>query len=101
MDQTLDSILVGPIPVGRHQFVFEVEAPDPSKIPNEDVVGVTVVLIQALYREKEFIRIGYYVNNEYKSEELANEPPAQPLISEVTLKLHLFLVSAQTNCSYY
>ena len=24
LDQTLDSILVGPIPVGRHQFVFEV-----------------------------------------------------------------------------
>lgn len=24
LDQTLDSILVGPVPVGRHQFVFEV-----------------------------------------------------------------------------
>ncbi|VDO03192.1 unnamed protein product [Rodentolepis nana] len=83
LDQTLDSILVGPIPVGRHQFVFEVDPPDPAKIPTEDIVGVTVVLIQALYHEKEFIRIGYYVSNEYKSEELANEPPAKPLLDEL------------------
>nr|CUU98955.1 hypothetical transcript [Hymenolepis microstoma] len=83
LDQTLDSILVGPIPVGRHQFIFEVDPPDPAKIPTEDIVGVTVVLIQALYHEKEFIRIGYYVSNEYKSEELANEPPAKPLIDEL------------------
>ncbi|KAH9280236.1 Histone chaperone ASF1B [Echinococcus granulosus] len=83
LDQTLDSILVGPVPVGRHQFVFEVDAPDPKKILPEDLVGVTVVLIQALYHEQEFIRIGYYVNNEYKSEELRNEPPAEPLLDEL------------------
>lgn len=83
LDQTLDSILVGPVPVGRHQFVFEVNAPDPKKILPEDLVGVTVVLIQALYHEQEFIRIGYYVNNEYKSEELRNDPPAEPLLSEL------------------
>ncbi|VDP90713.1 unnamed protein product [Echinostoma caproni] len=39
----------------------QADAPDPKKIPAEDVVGVTVVLIQALYREKEFIRVGYYL----------------------------------------
>ncbi|VDN39040.1 unnamed protein product [Dibothriocephalus latus] len=94
LDQTLDSILVGPVPVGRHQFVFEVtiasniygtqvDPPDPKKIPAEDLVGVTVVLIQALYRDQEFIRVGYYVNNEYTKEELRNEPPPEPLLSEV------------------
>ncbi|CAH8672155.1 unnamed protein product [Schistosoma rodhaini] len=83
LDQTLDSILVGPIPVGRHQFSFEANAPDPKIIPNEDIVGVTVVLIQALYRDKEFIRVGYYVNNEYKTEELRLEPPAEPLLNEL------------------
>ncbi|VDQ05120.1 unnamed protein product [Trichobilharzia regenti] len=57
LDQTLDSILVGPVPVGRHQFSFEASAPDPKLIPAEDIVGVTVVLIQALYRDKEFIRL--------------------------------------------
>lgn len=83
LDQTLDSILVGPVPVGRHQFVFDADAPDPKKILTEDLVGVTVVLIQALYRNQEFMRIGYYVNNEYKSEELRNEPPSEPLLNEV------------------
>ncbi|KAH8865657.1 Histone chaperone asf1a-A [Schistosoma japonicum] len=82
LDQTLDSVLVGPIPVGRHQFFFEANAPDPKIIPNEDIVGVTVVLIQALYRDKEFIRVGYYVNNEYKKEELRLEPPAEPILDE-------------------
>ncbi|THD20896.1 Nucleosome assembly factor involved in chromatin assembly and disassembly [Fasciola hepatica] len=83
LDQTLDSILVGPVPVGRHQFLFEADAPDPKKIPAEDVVGVTVVLIQALYRNKEFIRVGYYVNNEYKKEELRLEPPSEPILEEL------------------
>ncbi|KAK4476045.1 hypothetical protein MN116_001274 [Schistosoma mekongi] len=83
LDQTLDSVLVGPIPVGRHQFSFEANAPDPKIIPNEDIVGVTVVLIQALYRDKEFIRVGYYVNNEYKREELRLEPPAEPILDEL------------------
>nr|VZI04578.1 unnamed protein product [Spirometra erinaceieuropaei] len=83
LDQTLDLILVGPVPVGRHQFVFEVDPPDPKKIPAEDLVGVTVVLIQALYRDQEFIRVGYYVNNEYTKEELRNEPPPEPLLNEL------------------
>ncbi|KAF8562210.1 hypothetical protein P879_11581, partial [Paragonimus westermani] len=83
LDQTLDSILVGPVPVGRHQFLFEADAPDPKKIPAEDIVGVTVVLIQALYHDKEFIRVGYYVNNEYKKEELRLEPPPEPILEEL------------------
>ncbi|VDD83544.1 unnamed protein product [Mesocestoides corti] len=62
---------------------MNVDSPDPKKILPEDLVGVTVVLIQALYHEQEFIRIGYYVNNEYRSEELRNEPPAEPLLDEL------------------
>ncbi len=92
LDQTLDSILVGPIPVGRHQFVFEVDPPDPEKILKEDLVGVTVVLIQALYHSQEFIRIGYYVNNDYKTEEMRNEPPAEPQLKEVSNDLSEFLI---------
>ncbi|KAL3317117.1 ASF1 anti-silencing function 1 [Cichlidogyrus casuarinus] len=83
LDQELDSILVGPVPTGRHQFEFDAKAPDPSKIPPEDVVGVTVVLIQAFYREKEFIRVGYYVYNEYIKEEMRLEPPKIPIIEEL------------------
>ena len=32
------------------------------------------------YRLQEFIRIGYYVNNEYWEEELRESPPERPLI---------------------
>lgn len=64
-DQLLDTVYVGPIPEGRHMFVFQADPPDPSKIPQQDVVGVTVVLLTCSYRGHEFIRVGYYVNNEY------------------------------------
>eukprot|EP00571_Detonula_confervacea_P006928 CAMPEP_0172320204 /NCGR_PEP_ID=MMETSP1058-20130122/39949_1 /TAXON_ID=83371 /ORGANISM="Detonula confervacea, Strain CCMP 353" /LENGTH=228 /DNA_ID=CAMNT_0013035423 /DNA_START=361 /DNA_END=1047 /DNA_ORIENTATION=- len=64
-DQVLDEILVGPIPVGINKFVLQADAPDISQIPEGDVLGVTVVLVTCSYREKEFVRVGYYVNNEY------------------------------------
>jgi len=64
-DQVLDEILVGPIPVGINKFVLQADAPDISPIPEGDILGVTVVLVTCSYREKEFVRVGYYVNNEY------------------------------------
>jgi len=68
-DQEIDSVLVGPVPLGVNRFVFETTCPDISKIPKQDLLGVTVVLISCLYKGKEFIRIGYYVNNEYDDPE--------------------------------
>merc|ERR1712121_454242 len=41
-DQTLDSVLVGPVPAGRHMFVFQADAPHTGLIPESDAVGVTV-----------------------------------------------------------
>ena len=90
-DQELDSVLVGPIPVGVNKFVFHVRqsfsyfsvyrpfkhfmtqanAPDPSKIPRHDLLGVTVVMVTCFYRNQEFIRIGYYVNNELCDENVS------------------------------
>ena len=63
-DQQLDSVAVGPVCRGTHKFVLETPAPNPELIPPGDIVGVTVCIITCSYREKEFIRIGYYVNNE-------------------------------------
>uniref|UniRef100_T1JK92 Histone chaperone asf1 n=1 Tax=Strigamia maritima TaxID=126957 RepID=T1JK92_STRMM len=77
-DQILDTVYVGPVPEGRHMFVFQADPPDPSKIPVADAVGVTVVLLTCSYRGKEFIRVGYYVNNEYSDPELRENPPAIP-----------------------
>jgi hypothetical protein len=64
-DQVLEEVMVGPVPMGVSKFVLTAEAPNTDLIPMKDLVGVTVVLITCSYREKEFVRIGYYVNNEY------------------------------------
>ena len=81
-DQILDTIYVGPVPEGRHMFVFQVDfygaktkvsdlafnkhftetfqadAPDHTKIPVKDLLGATVVLISCSYHGQEFIRVG-------------------------------------------
>ncbi|KAM3531264.1 hypothetical protein NHJ13051_000832 [Beauveria bassiana] len=82
-DQELDSLLVGPVPVGVNKFIFEADAPDTSRIPDADIIGVTVVLLTCSYDGREFVRVGYYVNNEYDSPELNAEPPAKPIIERV------------------
>ncbi|XP_003743267.1 histone chaperone asf1 [Galendromus occidentalis] len=82
-DQVLDTILVGPVPEGRHMFVFTADPPNPSRIPMQDLVGVTVVLLTCSYKEKEFIRVGYYVNVDYADAELKENPPATPVYEKL------------------
>lgn len=76
-DQELDSILVGPVRVGKNRFTFTAPPPDVSRIPSSDLLDVTVVLLTCLYRDQEFIRIGYYVHNEY-SEEVTDSTIIKP-----------------------
>jgi len=82
-DQELDEMSTGPIPVGTHEFVLEASGPNPALIPAQEVVGVTVVLITCSYREQEFVRIGYYINNEYVTEEMKENPPDMPQIDQL------------------
>ncbi|KAK4131411.1 histone deposition protein Asf1 [Trichocladium antarcticum] len=82
-DQELDSLLVGPIPVGINKFVFEADPPNTTRIPLDELLGVTVILLTCAYDGREFVRVGYYVNNEYESEELVNDPPAKPVIEKI------------------
>ncbi len=79
-DQTLDAVFVGPVACGQYRFVFQADPPDFSKIPSDDVVGVTIILLTCSYRNQEFLRVGYYVNNEYAEEELRDNPPSEPKI---------------------
>lgn len=83
-DQVLDSILVGPIPLGVSKFVMECPPPNHEIIPQQEVVSVTVMLLSGLYNDKEFVRVGYYVNNEYEKEEYKEEPPKKVIIEEVS-----------------
>lgn len=82
-DQVLESVLVGPVNVGTFRFIFETDPPDSSKIRDEDILGVTVLLLTCSYAGQEFLRIGYYVNNDYEDEQLREEPPQKVLIDRV------------------
>ena len=81
-DQVLEEVMVGPVPVGINKFVLQALAPDHSQIPQEDLIGVTVVLVTCSFMEQEFIRIGYYVNNEYPEFDPEN-PPATIEVSKL------------------
>jgi histone chaperone ASF1 len=78
-DQTLDEILVGPIPVGVNKFILQADPPDASRIPENDILGVTVILVTCSYRQREFLKVGYYVNNEYAEEFDEETGPPKPL----------------------
>jgi histone chaperone ASF1 len=82
-DQELDSLLVGPIPVGVNKFLFEADPPNTARIPATEILGVTVILLTCSYDDREFVRVGYYVNNEYNDPALAENPPSAPVIEKV------------------
>ena len=47
-------------------------------------MGVTAVLLTCSYKEnQEFLRVGYYVNVEYDTPEMNEQPPAQPVIERL------------------
>ena len=80
--QELESILVGPIPLGLNKIVFQTDAPNTELIEGKDILGPTVIFLTCSYREQVFIRIGYYVNNEYDVPEM-NEDVAATTEREV------------------
>lgn len=75
---------MGPVPEGRHIFVFQADPPDTLRIPEADALGVTIVLLTCGYRGQEFVRVGYFINNEYSDPELRENPPVKPQFDKVT-----------------
>lgn len=75
-DQVVDSVSVGPIPAGNHEFNFDSENQvDPSRIQEGHLLGPTVIILNALYNDQEFVRVGYYVNIFYEDQEMNENPP--------------------------
>lgn len=66
---------------------LQADPPDVQKIPVADALGVTVVLLTCSYRQQEFVRVGYFINNEYTEPELKENPPAQPQFDKVSFRL--------------
>lgn len=92
-------------------ILLDLESPDPATIPPTDLVGVTVTLITCCYKSKEFIRVGYYVNNEHmdpaiNAEIQVNESPTTWLTQRdfyitVSVDAHLaFLYPSRLPVSY-
>lgn len=50
----------------------------------QDAVGVTIVLLTCSYRGQEFVRVGYFINNDYTDPELKEMPPAKPQFDKLT-----------------
>jgi histone chaperone ASF1 len=82
-DQTLEEVMVGPVNVGLNRFVLQASCPNIAEIPEEDLLGVTVILVTCSYLEQEFIRIGYYVNNAPAEGYDPENPPANVDIATV------------------
>merc|ERR1711963_685885 len=83
-DQILDTVYVGPVPEGKHKFIFEADPPIPEKIPSKELVGVTVILITCAYRGQALVQVGYYVSNEYSDPEMQEIPPDKPELEKLT-----------------
>ena len=64
-------------------FLPQADPPDWTRIPQDDLLGVTVLLLTCAYNGAEFIRVGYYVNNEYADEALRDNPPATVQVDRV------------------
>lgn len=56
-------------------LLLQTNPPDPSKIPEDDLLGATVVMLNCAYKGKEFIRVGYWISNTYADEVEGVEPP--------------------------
>eukprot|EP00696_Hemimastix_kukwesjijk_P014906 gnl/Hemi2/2983_TR1050_c0_g1_i1.p1 gnl/Hemi2/2983_TR1050_c0_g1~~gnl/Hemi2/2983_TR1050_c0_g1_i1.p1 ORF type:complete len:157 (-),score=32.41 gnl/Hemi2/2983_TR1050_c0_g1_i1:374-844(-) len=78
-DQVLEDVLVGPVEPGVQSFVLETAPVNAFALPKEDVLGLTIVLLTCLYANHEFIRVGYYVNNQYDDPALHENPPPSPI----------------------
>lgn len=63
--------------------MFEADPPNTARIPATEILGVTVILLTCSYDDREFVRVGYYVNNEYNDPALQENPPSAPVIEKV------------------
>lgn len=82
-DQELESVELGPLKRGSLKFTFEADAPDFNLIDPDDIWGSTVILLEASYRDQDFIRIGWYVHNVYIDPQMQDDPPDIPQMDKL------------------
>lgn len=75
-DQVIDEFDMTDIKSGCMTFNTDSNPPNFQKIPPNEIIGTTAILISVSYEHQEFFRVGYYIINEYEDPEA--EMPQQP-----------------------
>lgn len=65
-DEELETYHIFGHQLGKFKITFQVTPPSIIGNTMSDLFGITVLLIQFIYKGFEFIRVGYYINNELK-----------------------------------
>ena len=65
----MQSQLVGPIGKGLCVFTLTAPGPDLLKIPEDDLIGTTVLLLKCFFSGKQFLAIGFYVEVAYDNDD--------------------------------
>ncbi|AFP65448.1 ASF1 like histone chaperone (nucleomorph) [Chroomonas mesostigmatica CCMP1168] len=63
-DQELGVFLISAKKLGKFKMPITVHPPSYFNFVLEKILGITIILLDFRYENKEFIRIGYYINNE-------------------------------------
>lgn len=90
-DQVLDTFDVGPLYQGLTEFELECDSPNPEEVPQDELVGLTILIISFQFRQQEFLRVAYYTQVAYLDPSL-NENPPIPIKKEL---LGRFITMAQ------
>lgn len=80
-DQIIDEFEMNDLKAGVLSFMTDSNPPNFSKIPPNEILGTTAILISASYEDQEFFRVGYYVHNEYDDPNM--ELPPQPILERI------------------
>uniref|UniRef100_A0A0K0E2M6 Anti-silencing function protein 1 n=1 Tax=Strongyloides stercoralis TaxID=6248 RepID=A0A0K0E2M6_STRER len=82
-DQVLDTITIPEVTIGNHTITVEVDPPVVEKIPKEDLVGVTAIMLKVFYNSQLFNKISWYCAVEYTDPELIENKPEEPIIEKL------------------
>jgi len=82
-DQQLASAVIGPLGRDKYDFVIEGSAPNNDLIPQQDILGMSILFLIGSFKDQEFIRIGFYVSTFYNQIELNECPPDIPLLDRI------------------
>lgn len=69
--------------MGNHTITVEVDPPVVEKIPREDFVGVTAIMLKAFYSGQLFNKISWYCAVEYTDPELIENKPEIPVVEKL------------------